>query len=45
MRASGAWGGVGGIRAAVTLTNQVDLGDDPTQWKRRILEFEVWYTP
>ena len=39
------WGGAGGVRAAVTLTNQLDLGDDVTQWKRRILEFEVWYTP
>jgi len=38
-------GGAGGVRGWVTLTNTLDLGDDPTQWKRRILTFEVWYTP
>lgn len=39
---SGLLGGAGGITAWVTLTNTVDLGDDETDWKRRILDFEIW---
>ena len=41
----GLLGGATGVRAVVTLTNSVDLGDELPQWKRRILDFEVWYTP
>lgn len=39
---SGLLGGAGGYRCWVTLTNAFDLGDDATDWKRRILEFEIW---
>ena len=42
---SGLLGGATGVRAVVTLTNSVDMGDELTLWKRRILDFEVWYTP
>ena len=38
-------GGAGGVRCWITLTNATDLGDEQPQWKRRILDFEVWYTP
>jgi len=38
----GLLGGVGGYRCWITLTNAIDLGDDATSWKRRILEFEFW---
>lgn len=39
---AGVLGGAGGYRCWITLTNAIDLGDDATSWKRRILEFEVW---
>jgi len=41
----GLLGGATGVRSWVTLTNSVDMGDELTLWKRRILDFEVWYTP
>lgn len=42
---SGLLGGATGVRAVVTLTNSLDLGDELPLWKRRIMDFEVWYTP
>jgi len=41
---AGLLGGATGERAWVTQTNAVDLGDDRTGWKRRIINFEVWRT-
>ena len=38
----GLLGGATGVRCWVTQVNQVDLGDDLTGWKRRILDFELW---
>ena len=39
---SGLLGGATGIRCWITKVNQADLGDPLTQWKRRILDFEIW---
>jgi len=39
---AGLLGGAGGARCWVTQVNQVDLADDLTSWKRRILDFELW---
>ena len=39
---AGLLGGATGQRCWVTQVNQVDLADDLTSWKRRILDFELW---